>query len=519
MAKSSKEKKKKCENRVPIVAILGHVDHGKTTILDYIRKSHVQSCEAGGITQKISVFNISPSGDKGKQITFVDTPGHEAFDLMRTRGGIIADIVLLVVAANDGVKPQTLESIEIIKSSSAKPILVINKTDLPDTNVAKIKREVVSHGLLLEGMGGEIPVIEVSGKTGKGIPELLDMINLVADVDGLQKRTKLPKGVVAQAYVLESVKDKTRGNISTLVLVQGNLCRGAWLGYKKDEDYEIEKIKGIISEEGENICDLSCGCGGKIIGVSDLLPLGSEVYILQERDMKLLNSLYEEEHEDLESALVEDDIFASLFEGEEEEKDNKLEVVIKSSSQGSLEALKKSLDKLKKDEFTVDIVAQGVGDISNKDIEIASLSKAIVLGFEVGLEKGGEDFAKKSGVLVRTYSIIYKLVEEIEDALDMLSAPKVTEEEIGNGVIRMIFTLTNGSKVLGSRVKEGILKRDCKSYVVRNDEIIGEGKILSLRIGKDTVHEVKQGEECGVILDTEVNALEGDELYCYKVLR
>ncbi|MDY0097167.1 MAG: translation initiation factor IF-2 [Candidatus Dojkabacteria bacterium] len=508
------------QSRVPIVAILGHVDHGKTTILDYIRKSHVQSCEAGGITQKISVFTVSPNGDYTKQITFVDTPGHEAFDLMRTRGGIVADIVLLVVAANDGVKPQTVESIEILKNSSAKPIVVINKVDLPDTDLAKIKRDLVNNGLLIEGMGGSIPVIEVSGKTGKGINELLDLINLVADVEGLQQRGDLPKGVAAKAYVLESVKDKTRGNVSTLVLVSGDLCKGSWLGYKKDGEFLIEKVKGIISEDGENICDLSCGCGGKIIGISNLIPLGSEVYILQENSKKLLSSLYKEEVKEIEEiSLVEDDNFSAIFDEEQSDGDTELNVIVKSSSQGSLEALKNSLSKVKKDGYSVNIVSEGVGDISNKDIDMAKLSKAILLGFEVGLEKGAEDLAKKSGVLVRTYSIIYKLIEEIEDALDMLSTPAHQEEEIGNAIIKMMFTLSDGSKVLGSRVKDGILKRDCKIYVVRNDEVLVEGKIRSLRKGKETVTEVKQGEDCGVILDIDVEANEGDELYCYKVSR
>ncbi len=484
------------QSRVPIVAILGHVDHGKTTILDYIRKSHVQSCEAGGITQKISVFTVSPNGDHTKQITFVDTPGHEAFD-----------IVLLVVAANDGVKPQTIESIEILKNSSAKPIVVINKVDLPDTDLAKIKRDLVNNGLLIEGMGGSIPVIEVSGKTGKGINELLDLINLVADVEGLQQRGDLPKGVAAKAYVLESVKDKTRGNVSTLVLVSGDLCKGSWLGYKREDELIIEKVKGIISEEGENICDLSCGCGGKIIGISNLIPLGSEVYILEENSKKLLASLYKVEiKEEEEISLIEDDNFSAIFDEEQSDGDTELNVIVKSSSQGSLEALKNSLTKVKKDGYSVHIVSEGVGDISNKDIE-------------VGLEKGAEDLAKKSGVLVRTYSIIYKLIEEIADALDMLSTPAHQEEEIGNAIIKMMFTLSDGSKVLGSRVKDGILKRDCKIYVVRNDEVLVEGKIRSLRKGKDTVTEVKQGEDCGVILDIDVEANEGDELYCYKVSR
>ncbi|HBB64816.1 TPA: translation initiation factor IF-2, partial [Patescibacteria group bacterium] len=206
MAKDANKKNMDVKSRVPIVAILGHVDHGKTTILDYIRKSNVQSCEAGGITQKISIFTVSPSGDTSKQITFIDTPGHEAFDLMRSRGGAVADIVLLVVAANDGVKPQTIESIEIIKNSTVKPIVVISKSDLPDIDIAKIKRDIVNNGLLLEGMGGTIPVIQVSAKTGKGMNELLDLINLVVDVEGLQNREELPEGVAAKALVLESIK-------------------------------------------------------------------------------------------------------------------------------------------------------------------------------------------------------------------------------------------------------------------------------------------------------------------------
>ncbi len=519
MVKQSKKQKRCVQDRVPIVAILGHVDHGKTTILDYIRKSHVQSCEAGGITQKISIFTITPGKDLSKKITFIDTPGHEAFDLMRSRGGSIADIVLLVVAANDGVKPQTIESIEIIKNSSAKPIVVLNKIDLPDINLAKIKRDITNEGLQVEGMGGSVPVVEVSGKTGKGIPELLDLINLVADVEGLQDRGTLPEGIVAKGFVLESVKDKTRGNISTIVITSGDLCKGSWLGYIKDENVIIEKVKGIVSEDGQNILDLSCGCGGKILGISNLIPLGCEIFILKENNPKLLSSLYTVKPFLENLSIVEDDAFGGIFNEEQKDGDKQLNIIVKSSSQGSLEALKNSLEKIKKDEYSIHIVSDGVGDISNKDIDMAKLSKAILLGFEVGIEKGAQDIAKKNGVLVRTYSIIYKLVEEIEDALEMLSTPKQVEEEIGNAVIKMMFVLSNGSKVLGSRVKDGILKRDCKCYVVRNDEILAEGKILSLRKGKDVVHEAKQGEDCGVILDIEVEANEGDELYCYKVSR
>ncbi len=518
MAQKGNVKKTGLE-RVPIVTILGHVDHGKTTILDYIRKSNVQSCEAGGITQKISVFTISPNSDISKKITFIDTPGHEAFDLMRLRGGSIADIVILVVAGNDGVKPQTIESIEIIKNSTAKPIVAINKCDLPDVDLAKIKRDLVNNGLLIEGMGGNVPVIEVSGKTGKGIPELLDLISLVADVEGLQDRGELLDGVVAKAFVLESVKDHSKGNISTLVLTSGDLCKGSWLGYMDDGKVKIEKVKGIISEEGENVCDLYCGYGGRVLGLSELIPVGSQVYILERNDESLISSLYKKEVVEEEKSLAEDDFFGDIFTEEKEEGEKYLNVILKSSSEGSLEAIEKSLSKLKNEEYSVKVILSGAGDISLKDVEMAKLSKAILLGFEVNFEKGVEEIARKSGVLVRTYSIIYKLIEEVEGALDMIAAPDQTEEEIGNAVVKMIITLTDGSKVLGSRVKEGILKRDCKCYVVRNDEIVGESKIKSLRKNKDVVSEVKQGEECGAILNTNVEVQEGDELYCYKVAR
>ena len=506
--------------KVPIVTILGHVDHGKTSILDYIRKSNVQSYEAGGITQKISVFSITLNNDDSKCITFIDTPGHEAFNLMRVRGGSIADIVILVVAANDGVKPQTVESIDIIKSSTAKPIVAINKVDLPDIDLAKVKRDLVNNGLLLEGMGGDVPVVEVSAKTGKGIPELLDLITLVAEVEGLQNKDKLPEGIAAKAFVLESVRDKSRGNVSTIVLTSGNLCKGSWLGFKTGSKVNIEKVKGILSEEGENECELACGFGGRILGVSQLIPVGSEVYILEKNDAKLLTLMYKEEEKESEVPITEDNFFDEMFNSEEKEDEgNHLNVIVKSSSEGSLEALEKSLSRLEKDGYTVKIVSSGVGDISQQDVELAKLSKSILLGFEVGVQRGVEDIARKSSVLLRTYTIIYKLIEEVEGALEMVSSPDEAEEEIGSAIIKMVIPLNDGSIVLGSRVKDGVLKRDCKIYVVRNDEVIAEGSIKSLRKNKDIVTEVKQGEECGVMLNIQADAQTGDELYCYKSIR
>jgi translation initiation factor IF-2 len=520
MPKSSKVTKKEFKGtsncaRPPIVTILGHVDHGKTTILDKIRESNVQGCEAGGITQKVSVFTVQISN--GSKITFVDTPGHEAFDLMRSRGGSIADIVLLVVAADDSVKPQTKESIDIINNSSAKPIVVINKCDLPDIKLEAVKRDIVNSGLQLEGFGGKVPVIEVSAKTGKGITELLDMILLVAELEGVREGDKLPNGVLGKAFVLESVKDKFKGNMSSIALTQGVVCQGSWLGYRIDNEYIVEKIKGMITEEGENLCVLDCGCGGKIIGVSNLLELGTQVYVLEKKDEGLLKSLYEErELEKEESELTIEEFFTL----KEDETGEHLNVVIKSSSEGSLEAIRNSLGKLKEDGYKVKIVDSGVGNIGLKDVELAELSKSILLGFEVGIEPGVLNYSKKKRILVKTYEIIYKLIEEVEEALSLMSLPTTNEEEIGNATVRTLFTLSDGTPILGSRVEEGYLKKDCKCDIVRNDEIVGESKIKSLRINKDSVTEVKTGFDCGIqLLDKTIEVKEGDKIHCYKVVK
>lgn len=515
MPKNIKEKEKNSvcpvKARVPIVTILGHVDHGKTTILDKIRDGHVQTCEAGGITQKVSVFTVNIEDEKS--ITFVDTPGHEAFDLMRSRGGSIADIVLLIVAGDDGVKPQTEESIEIIKNSTAKPIIVINKCDLPDIDVEKIKRDITNKGLQLEGLGGKIPVVEVSGKTGKGIPELLNLISLVAEVEGLRDDIELPKGVVSKVFVLESVKDEFKGNVSSVATIQGTLCKGDWFGYKLGEKLYLEKIKAMITEDGFSVPNLDCGCGGKIIGLSNLLDLGTEGYILSSKDEKLLSSLFVNEKSSNEDSPFSVDDFFSI---EDNQEGQFLNVSVKSSSEGSLEAILNTLEKFEEDDFKVKVVNSGVGNITLRDVEFAHVSRSILLGFEVNVEQGVLDYAKKNKVLVKTYDIIYKLIEEVSDAFAVMSLPQESEEEIGGAVIKTIFTLSDGSQVLGCKVSKGIMKRDCKVYVVRNDEIITESKIKSLRINKDTVTEVKSGFECGIQLTSSADVREGDEVYCYK---
>ncbi len=380
-------------------------------------------------------------------------------------------------------------------------------------------------------MGGDIPYVEVSAKTGKGIPELLDMINLVIDVEGMQNREPLTDKVLARAIVLESVKEKSRGNVSTIVVTQGCFSKGEYIGYIRDGQPKIEKVKALISEEGKNIESFDTGCGGKIIGISNLLDLGSEVYILEENDKKILKNIFkddkpkkeesseedidkedkldkEKEAEDAEDSV--DSELLSFFETEEveEEEIKEFSIILKSSSEGSLEALENSLENLDIEGAEIRIIDSGVGNITMKDVERAEIARAIILGFEVDTEKGVKDLAKKKRVLVRTYDIIYKLIEEMSDALNMLTMPDETEEEIGNGKIKAIFELSNGQIVLGNRVQEGKLKRDCKVYIVREDEILTEGKIKSLKINKKDVNEATKGMDCGVILDTKVEDID-----------
>lgn len=503
-------------NRIPIVTILGHVDHGKTTILDFIRNAHVQSGEVGGITQKISAFTIDTNG---KKITFIDTPGHEAFDLMRSRGGAIADIVLLIVAADDGVMPQTEESIQIIKNSSAKPIVVLNKVDLPGIEIEKIKRDITNKGLQLEGLGGNIPVVEVSGKTGKNIDLLLETISLVVDVEGLKERQPLEAEALGKGYVLESVKDKSMGNVSTIILTQGRLEKGKFIGYMTKKSPVSEKIKGIVTEENTPLDFLEEGWGGKILGISEMIELGTQFVITETKDEKSVVELNKKEVEAEEVKSDEALDLASIFGIASKDDKKPFKVILKASSEGSLEALRKSLEKIEDEGFKVDIVRDGLGDIKISDLEYAEVTKAIVLGFEVGMEKGVEELSRNKKILVRSYDLIYKLVEEISDAILSMSTPKETEEEIGSAEVKAIFTLSDGNVVIGCRVNKGIVKKGGKAYLVRNDEIILEGRIESLKHEKSNINEAGNGIECGVILDSKGDVQIGDTLYCYKIIK
>lgn len=531
MAKKVIKEKQKIE-RAPIVAILGHVDHGKTTILDKIREANVQECEVGGITQKISVFTVDPDCTGTQHITFIDTPGHEAFDLMRMRGGSIADIALLVIAADDGVKPQTEESIEIIKNSGAHPIVVVNKMDLPNADIEKVKREISTHGLIPEDMGGKVPVVGVSGKTGKGIKDLLDMINLVVDVEGIEKKFELTDRVLGRAFILESVKDQSQGFVSSIVVVQGEFKKGDYIVYSKDGDTKVDRAKGFVSEENVSIAKLENGYGGKLIGLSSLLDLGSSIISVDEKDRKKADKIYkliekcdenpdEECSEEVaEAEETEEDFWGEFFAESEEEDVKNLNVIIKSSSEGSLQAILKSTEGLGSEKVKLTVLDSGVGDISQSDVEKAEISRAIILGFEVSKEAGVDAHAKSKRVLIREYDIIYKMIDELKETLDMLEEGGEEEEEIGEAEVREIFILSDGSKVIGGRVKKGVIKRDRKCYVVRGDDIIAEGKIISLKHLKEEITQANTAADFGLILDPSPEDVEkGDRLFCVEIVK
>lgn len=529
-----KTKSKTVKYRPPIVALLGHVDHGKTTILDKIRKTSVQEKEVGGITQCISCWTVPFNG---KDITFVDTPGHEAFDLMRLRGGEVADIVLLIIAANDGVKPQTKESIEIIKSTGTPAIVVLNKIDIEGVDLKKVKRELSNEGIVVEELGGDYPCIEVSGKTGKGIPELLDMVNLVCEVNDVVAREP-GSDILGEAFVVESLKDKSKGNVSTIIVTSGKFLRGNLVAYLVG-NLQFEKIKGLINDHGENVESVDNGYSAQIIGLSNVLNLGDKLACVEtskadlsgffessdktsgkqdkEEESKISDEDTQENSEEEAQALLSM-LYASGDEAQQEDKKKTLNIVLKCNSKGTLQAVVKSLEKAGEGE-TINIARAEVGNISIGDIEYAQNLKALVIGFNVAVEKVARDYAEKSRVLIKIYDLIYDLVEEVSEVAEAMEEPESQEETVGKAKIKQIFQLSDGSKVLGVRVESGEIKHGSMCKVIQGENVLCNAKITSIQQGKEKVKSSGTGSECGLILDTKCEPAEGDTVECFRIVR
>ena len=494
--------------RSPIVTFMGHVDHGKTSLQDTIRKTKVAAGEAGGITQHIgaSVVNIN-----GKTITFVDTPGHEAFTQMRARGANVTDIVVLVVAADDGFMPQTIEAMNHAKAAGVPIIVAINKMDLPGANPDKVLLNMQQNGLMSEDWGGETAAIRVSARTGAGIDDLLERILLEAEMLELQANPKRP----AMAFVLESELEQGLGPTASVVVRNGTLrvgdaviC-GEYFG----------KVRSLIDFRGKRIPQAGPATPVKVVGLSGVPEAGTKLAVCE--SLAEAKELAEQRSVDnREEALASrlpgtslEDLFSQMDTGER----NNLKVVVKADVRGSADAIVESLKKLPSEKISVDVLHAGVGAISENDVLLAASAGAIVIGFHVRVNPGVNDLAKKEKVEIRLYSIIYELLEDIEDALTGRLAPEKREKDLGTVRILKIFQLSKGPKICGCLVEKGSAKVGAKARVYREKELIFNGEVKSLRRFQDDVKEVHAGLECGIKLDNFMDFTEGDVIHLYEI--
>ncbi len=501
------ENPEELEERPPVVVVMGHVDHGKTSLLDRIRKTDVARREKGGITQHIGASQVElPSG---KKITFLDTPGHEAFTTLRARGAKVADIAVLVVAADDGVMPQTIEAINHAKDAGIPIIVAVNKIDLPQANPERVLRELSEQGLIPEEWGGDTPVVRVSAKTGEGIEELLEMITLVAELEELKAN---PKGKT-KAVIIETKLDPKRGPVATAIVQNGTLkvgdifVAGATHG----------RVRAMIDDKGRRLKEAPPGTPVEILGFEELPEPGDILIVVpDERTAKQLaeQRKRQKEQEKLKgTALRLEEIYEKIQSGELKE----LKIVLKADTIGSIEALKKALEELSTDKVKVSIIHAGVGAISESDIMLAKASGAIVIGFNTRPNPAARRLLEEEKVDVRTYGVIYDAVEDVKKALEGLLEPEKVEEVIGQAEVRATFKIKKVGTVAGCYVLDGKLVRGAKARLIREGVVIYDGEIEGLKRFKEDVKEVPKGFECGVKLKDFNDIKVGDIIECYEI--
>jgi translation initiation factor IF-2 len=496
------------EARPPVVTVMGHVDHGKTSLLDYIRRSRVASGEAGGITQHIGAYHVeTPRG----MVTFLDTPGHEAFTAMRARGAKATDVVILVVSADDGVMPQTIEAIHHAKAGNVPIVVAINKIDKPDAQPERVKMELVAQEVVPEDFGGDTMFREVSAKTGKGIDELLEAVLLQAEILEL----KAPKNTPAKGLVIEGRLDKGRGAVSTILVQSGILRRGDMIL----AGTAFGRVRAMLDEAGNDIKEAGPSIPVEILGLSDVPSAGEEVIVLNdERKAREIANFRAGKFRDVKLAKQQAAKLENMFNQMEEGEVQTLNLIIKSDVQGSYEALATSLQKLSTDEVKVKIIHTGVGAISESDVNLASASGAVLIGFNVRADAGSRKLIDNLGVDVRYYNIIYEAVDEVKAALGGMLAPEQKESMIGTVEIREVFKISKVGSIAGCYVQDGIVKRNSKVRVLRNNVIIHTGELDSLKRFKDDVKEVKNNFECGLSLKNYNDIEVGDLLEVYEVV-
>lgn len=493
--------------RPPVVVVMGHVDHGKTSLLDRIRKTDVARREKGGITQHIGASQVELG--TGKKITFLDTPGHEAFTTLRARGAKVADIAVLVVAADDGVMPQTVEAINHAKDAEIPIIVAVNKIDLPQANPDKVLRELSEHGLIPEEWGGDTPVVRVSAKTGEGIEELLEMITLVAELEELKAN---PKGKT-KAVIIETKLDPKRGPVATAIVQNGTLKVGDI--FVAGSTYG--RVRAMVDDKGRRLKEAPPGTPVELLGFEELPEPGDILIVVSdEKTARLLaeQRKRQKEQEKLKgTALKLEEIYEKIQKGELKE----LKIVLKADTIGSIEALKKALEELSTDKVKVFIIHSGVGAISESDIMLAKASGAIVIGFNTRPNPAARRLLEEEKVDVRTYGIIYDAVEDVKKALEGLLEPQKVEEALGQAEVRATFKIKKVGTVAGCYVLEGKLVRGAKARLVREGVVIYEGEIEGLKRFKEDVKEVPKGFECGVKLKDFNDIKVGDIIECYEI--
>ena len=491
--------------RAPVVVVMGHVDHGKTSLLDYIRHANVASGEAGGITQHIGAYQVQI---KGKPITFLDTPGHEAFTSMRARGAMITDIAILVVAAEDGIMPQTIESINHAKAAEIPIIVAINKMDKPDANPERIKQQLTEYGLVAEDWGGDTIVCPISAKTGMGIDNLLEMVALTAEVAEL----KANPNRAASGAVVEARLDKGRGPIATLLVQNGTLHQGDII----IAGTAVGRVRAMMSDKGQKLTTAGPSVPVEITGLGEVPEAGAHFNAVADERLarELVEQRKEEEKRKANAPITKvslEDLFSQIQAGEMKN----LNIIVKADVMGSVEAVKASLEKISNDEVRVRVIHGAVGAINESDVMLAATSNAIIVGFNVRPDAAARDSAARNHVDMRMYRVIYDAIDEIEAAMKGMLAPKFREAIIGHAEIRQTYKVSSVGTVAGCYVTDGKIQRACDVRIVRDGIVVHEGHLASLQRFKDSVKEVAQGYECGLSFEKYNDIKVGDIVEAY----
>ena len=503
LLKEDEESEADLKSRPPVVCVMGHVDHGKTSILDAIRKTSVTTGEAGGITQHIGAYVVDVNGQK---ITFLDTPGHEAFTAMRLRGALATDIAILVVAADDGVMPQTIEAINHAKAAEIEIIVAINKIDKPSANIDRVKQELTEYGLIAEDWGGDTIMVPVSAHTREGLPELLDMILLVAEM----RELKANPNRNARGLVIEAKLDKGRGSVATVLVQKGTLNVGDTIAVGT----AYGRVRAMIDDKGRRVKKAGPSTPVEILGLNDV-PLAGEVFVAtdSEKEARAFAETFiannrEKMLADTKSKLSLDGLFDQIQAGQIKD----LNIVVKADVQGSVEAVKQSLVKLSNDEVAVKVIHGGVGAINESDVTLASASNAIIIGFNVRPDNTAKQIAEQENVDVRLYRVIYNAIEDVEAAMKGLLDPTFEERIIGHAEVRQTYKVSGVGTIIGGYVLDGKVLRGCKARLLRDNIVIHEGELASLKRFKDDVKEVNAGYECGMSFEKYNDIKEGDKI-------